>query len=220
MNEMPIIERAIPVADNGWTGLLFLSVVVVFSTIIAQYGSMFLKRMKLLSLGRSRIVSYDGDVISWVVVALLWISVVISMALSVTVIIGRLNHSVVDITSFLVALGLTAVYISVKFGLMYLMKYLFDVGESVFVEEMKMAVIIFGALIALAGLGLAYMTNVWIGIGFGILALAVGLIIEVVLLIKNFYRGFGSLFYIFLYLCAAEILPLFVGAKWVLLMLN
>ena len=220
MEEMPIIERVIPVADNGWTGLLFLAVVVVFSLVVALYGRMYYKKIRLLRLGRSRIVAYDGDVTNWLMMALLWVAAVVSMALTVIVAIGRMAGSVVDVTSFLVSLVITALYIGIKFGFMYLMRYLFDIKESVFLEEMKIAVVAFGALIGLSGLGLAYMSNVWIGLGFGALALVLGLIFEVFLLIKNFYKGFGSLFYIFLYLCAAEILPLLVGARWVFLMLN
>lgn len=220
MEEMPIIERVIPVADNGWTGLLFLAVVVVFSLVVALYGRMYYKKVRLLRLGRSRIVAYDGDVTNWLMMALLWVAAVVSMALTVIVAIGRMAGSVVDVTSFLVSLVITALYIGIKFGFMYLMRYLFDIKESVFLEEMKIAVVAFGALIGLSGLGLAYMSNVWIGLGFGALALVLGLIFEVFLLIKNFYKGFGSLFYIFLYLCAAEILPLLVGARWVFLMLN
>lgn len=220
MEEMPIIERAIPVADNGWAGLLFMAVILVFSLVQALYGSQYFKKMKLLSLGRTRIVSYDGDMVGWFMVALLWIAAVISMSLTVSMIIGRFSGKVVELYSYMVSLGITVVYISVKFGLMHLMKYVFNFRESVFVDEMKILVVVFGAVVALAGLGLAYMTNFWIGIGISGIALLLGLIIETILLVKNFYRGIGSLFYIFLYLCAAEILPLLVGARWVFLMLN
>ncbi len=220
MEEMPIIERAVPVADNGWAGLLFLAVFLVFGLVLSLHGKQYFKKMKLLNMGHARIVSYDDNIVSWVFVSLLWVATIVSMSLTVSAIIARLAGSVIDVVSFGVVLGISAAYIGIKFGLMYLIMYVFDVGETVFIEEMKIIVVLFGAVIALAGLGLAYVSNIWIGVAICAVALLSGIVAEAVLLVKNFYRRIGSLFYIFLYLCAAEILPLLVGAKWVSQVLN
>lgn len=220
MEEMPIIERAIPVADNGWAGLLFLAIFLVFGLFQSLYGKQYFKRMKQLNMGHTRIVSYDDIIVNWVFISLLWIAAVVSMSLSVSAIIARVSGSVIDVVTFCVALGITAAYIGVKFGLLYLMMFVFDVQETVFIEMMKIIVLLFGAVSAVAGLGLAYVSNIWVGATILAIALLSGIVGETILLVKNFYRRIGSLFYIFLYLCAAEILPLFVGAKWVSQVLN
>ena len=220
MDEMPIIERVVPVADNGWTGFLFMAVVLIFGLVLSLHGKQYYKKMKLLTMGHARIVSYDDDIVNWILVALLWIAAVVSMSLTVSAIIARVSDSVIDLVTFGVVLGVSGAYIGIKFGLMYLMKFVFDVRETAFIEEMKIIVVLFGAVCALTGLSFSFVSDIRIGIALGALSLLAGLVLEAVLLVKNFYRRIGSLFYIFLYLCAAEILPLLVGARWVSLMLN
>jgi len=207
-------------ADNGWAGLLIVIAILIYGLVLSLYGNRFYKRLKLLNAGRTRIVEYDENVASWFFVALLWIAAVCSMAMTVSIVIARLSHTALDVTTFLVVLGVSGAYIGIKFGVMYLMKYVFDMENYIFIEEMKMIVVMFGLASALTGLGLAYYSNIWVGTIFCAVALLSGFILEAVLLFKNFYNGIGSLLYIFLYLCAAEILPLIVGAKWILQVLN
>lgn len=220
MEGMPIIERVVPVADNGWTGFLFMAVFLVFGLFQSLYGRQYIRRMKQLNMGHTRIVSYDDNIVNWAFVSLLWIAAVVGMSLTVSAIIARMSGSVIDVVTFSIALGITSAYIGIKFGLLYLMMFVFDVQETVFIAMMKIIVLLFGAVSAVAGLGLAYVSNIWVGVAILAIALLSGLVVEVILLVKNFYRRIGSLFYIFLYLCAAEILPLFVGAKWVSQVLN
>ena len=217
---MPIIAKHALVADNGWAGFLFLFVILVYGLVNSLYGKQYFKRMKLLNLGRTRIVSYDDNVVSWVFVSLLWVAAVLGMALTVSSIIARASGTVIGGMTFLIVLGISAAYIAAKFGLMYLMKYVFDVRETAFIEEMKMIVVYFGILCTIGGMGLAYVSNVWVGASICVVSLVVGLVFEAIFLVKNFYGGISSLFYIFLYLCAAEILPLLLGAKWVSIVLN
>jgi len=220
MEEMPIIVKNVLVADNGWTGILFLFVLLAYGLINSLYGSQYYKRMKMLNRGRTRIVSYDDNVVSWVFVSLLWIAAVLGMSLTVACCLARAEKVVIDVITFLIVLGISAVYIAVKFGIMYLIRFVFDVRESSFIEEMKMVVLLFGFICTIGGLGFAYVSNLWIGYSICIVSLVLGLVFEAIFLVKNFYGGIGSLFYIFLYLCAAEILPLLLGLKWVSIVLN
>jgi len=220
MDQLPIIERTVRVADNGWTGLLFLVVLLIFGLVLSLYGGQFQKRMKLLNLGRTRIISYDDNAIGWLFVSLLWLATIVSLSLTVSAIIARISGNVIDLMIFLVTFAISAVYIAAKFGLMYLMRYIFDLRENVFIEEMKIVVVGFGAISSIVGLAVAYVSNQNVGIVLCSLFLFIGIVVEGVLLVKNFYRGISSLFYIFLYLCAAEILPLFIGVKWVSQVLN
>ena len=53
-------------------------------------------------------------------------------------------------------LGVSGAYIGIKFGLMYLMKFVFDVRETAFIEEMKIIVGFF------MGQGFLYRDGWWI----------------------------------------------------------
>ena len=208
------------VMDNGWTGVLWIAVVLLLLLVWVFYAGYYFKRMQLLSHGRSRIVSYNGDVMATVNVVGIWVLSLVGLSLAITAAIARAAHLTIDVPTLLTTLGITVGYVGIKIGILYLLKYVFGFGETVFVEQMRIVTVVFCSLMAFVGLIFAYGDSLMTGAVLSLSLLVLGVIFEAYLLVKNFYTKISSLLYIFLYLCTLEILPLLVGAKLLVLMLN
>jgi hypothetical protein len=95
--------------------------------------------------------------------------------------------------------------------------YVFGLKDVVraFSTDYFVIVAVLGLLLLPIVCGMIYMPTVPDFLWYGVLAI-MNLLVLITLFIKLlqiFYTGISSLFYIFLYLCTSEILPLLVAAK-------
>ena len=95
--------------------------------------------------------------------------------------------------------------------------YIYGLKEEVrsFSTDYFVIVVVLGLLLLPMVCGRIYMPEIP-GLVWNILLLTMGIFVLITLFIKLlqiFYTGISSLFYIFLYLCTSEILPLLVAAK-------
>ena len=104
------------------------------------------------------------------------------------------------------------------------MGYVFGLKDVVraFSTDYFVIVAVLGLLLLPIVCGMIYMPTVPDFLWYGVLAI-MNLLVLITLFIKLlqiFYTGISSLFYIFLYLCTSEILPLLVAAKVASIVVN
>lgn len=209
---MPLLPHVGSVMNNGWTGALFLLLFMGFAAVFAVKGHYYVKRFKALNHGQSRVVSYDEvDQGRWVDNLLVGF-VTLGFSLLVMAVLMRFKGFELGFARVLVLFCVVGGLLLVKAGLMSLLGRVFGFKENVFVYQYYIFVVLMGFLAVIVA---AY--SFFAGSDAGVVAMLwILFVLEVVgvflMLVKNFFGGIDSLFYIFLYLCAVEILPILVGA--------
>ena len=119
---------------------------------------------------------------------------------------------------------IVAAYLGLKWVLIRFIGYVFGLREvaRAFLTDYFVIVALLGLLLLPLVFGMIYMPAISDFVWYGVL-LIMGLLVFITLFIKLlqiFYTRFSSLFYIFLYLCTSEILPLLVAAKVASIVVN
>lgn len=217
LEKIPHIEN---IAFNGWTGMLIMFIVLGYLLSLGMSGRQYYKRLSSLGKQRRRMVNYSDEVLDWRTDLVLAVSVLMSISMgmfSLGIKFGWLRLSVVN---YMIIVGFAVVFLAVKYGIAKIVGYVFDI--SIYVPDVKMRAVyvIFGVLMLFLSMVIACDTSMTVSMILLGIIVALGLIAEIVILVENFFVKIDSLFYIFLYLCAAEILPLTVGFSIVNQVLN
>ena len=126
--------------------------------------------------------------------------------------------------NFFLLFAIVVVYLGLKWVLIRFLGYVFglkDVARA-FSTDYFVIIAMLGLLLLPLNLGIIYMPEVSDFV-WTVVLLVIGFLVVITLFIKLlqiFYRGISSLFYIFLYLCTSEILPLLVAAKVASIVVN
>jgi hypothetical protein len=165
---------------------------------------------------QGRVMNYDQESTSVWVDVLLWFVVVSSYALLLMTYSAQLN--------FFLLFVIVSAYLGLKWALIRFVGYVFGLKDVVraFSTDYFVIVALLGLFLLPIIFGMIYMPAISDFVWYGVL-LIMGLLVFITLFIKLlqiFYTRFSSLFYIFLYLCTSEILPLLVAAKVASIVVN
>lgn len=212
---MPLLPHVGNVMNNGWTGALFLLLFMGFAAVFAEKGRYYVKRFKALNRGQSRVVIYDdGDRGRWLD-HVLGIFVTLGFSLMVLAVLMRFKGFEPEFWRVMLLYGVVLGVLLLKAGLLDLLKVVFGVRESVFLYQYYMFLVLLGALsVVVAAFVFFAESGSWV-VGMLWFLFVLDVVGVLLMLVKNFFGGISTLFYIFLYLCAVEILPVLVGATFV-----
>ena len=207
--------RVETLASSSWFGGLVLILLIAFALSVSAHRKQYALYVRNLINKQGRVMNYDTESTSVWANIFLWFVVVSGFGLTVV----SLFYSQFSILNFqFLILYLTiAAYLGLKWLLIRFIGYVFGVREQAvsFSTDYFVIIALFGLLLLPISFGIIYMPEVP-NLAWSILLISIGLIVLITLFIKLlqiFYTGISSLFYIFLYLCTSEILPLFVAAK-------
>lgn len=209
------IQRIDSLASSSWFGCLVLIVLIALALSVSAHRKQYALYVHNLINKQGRVMNYDTESTSAWANIFLWFVVVSGFGLAI-VSLFYTQYSILN-TQFIILYFAIAIYLGLKWLLMRFIGYVFGVRE----QAMSFSIDYF-VIIALLGLtllpisfGIIYMPGIP-NLVWSILLLCIGFIVLITLFIKLlqiFYTRFSSLFYIFLYLCTSEILPLFVAVK-------
>lgn len=215
-----MIPRAVTPASSPITGAVILIAILLLLVLFSVRRKQYALHLKGLINNRGRQMLYDNetpnlwaDVILFIV-ALAGLSL-LSLALvqySVGVLTIKWYH--------LLLLPAIASWFLVKWSVMKLLGYTFNMTGKMsdFISAYFTSLNIAGVLSIFLSVGLMYATGATADFSF-VCVIILTILVKIFVLFKLlqiFYNGIGSLFYIFLYLCTLEIMPLFVMLKLVL----
>ena len=169
--------------------------------------------------------AYDPETSEWWVSTILWANVLFSYALFVLIAVGHRLDAVLLSNSMLllIVVGFIGLYLLFHWLIFRLMGYIFRLNMAAESYSKAYFTVISGLGIVLFPIAtcLIYLPqhseNYLLMIGYIFIALAI-----VLLLIKSiqiFYSKIASLFYIILYFCTLEILPILITIKVIFLLL-
>ena len=202
------IQRIDSLASSSWFGGLVLIVLIAFALSVSAHRKQYTLYVRNLVNKQGRVMNYDQESTSAWADIFLWFVVFASFAL--------LLKTQLQV-NFVILFTIVVSYFGLKWLLFAFLGYVFGVREVAksFTLDYFVLIALLGLMFLPISLGIVYYPEipsfVWIG-----LVVFIALIVLLILFIKLlqfFYSGFGSLFYIFLYLCTSEILPLFMAAK-------
>ena len=194
-------------ASSPWFGLLVLIVLIALALSLSAHRKQYSLYVRNLVNKQGRVMNYDQEATSVWANVLLWFAVVSSYVLLM----------LTDTHLFPLFFVIVAVYLGLKWGMIRFVGYVFGDKDAArtFSTDYFVIVAMFGLMLLPVACGRIYMPGVS-DLVWNILLLAMGVFVLIILFIKLlqiFYSGISSLFYIFLYLCTSEILPLLVAAK-------
>lgn len=203
------IQRVESLASSSWFGGLILLILIAFVLSVSAHRKQYTLYVRNLLNRQGRVMNYEQESMSAWANVLLWFVVISGFALLVTALMPTLN--------FFIMLGCIALYFVFKWLLIRFIGYVFGLREvsKAFSTDYFVIIALLGLVLVPVAYGMIYMPRVS-DISWMIMLSIIGGIVFVTLFIKLlqiFYAGIGSLFYIFLYLCTSEILPLFVAVK-------
>ena len=211
--------RVETLASSSWFGSLVLIMLVVLALSISAHRKQYMLYLRNITNTRGRVMNYDTESTSVWVNILLGFVVISIYALFINTIISFFSSNAfgLSLSAFLMFFAGVGLYFLSKWLLYKFMGYLFglrDVAQA-FTLDYFVIVSVSGLILLPMLLGMIYTLGkfdfVWL---FAMLLVAFLMLITLFIkLLQIFYSGFSSLFYIFLYLCTSEILPLFVAAK-------
>lgn len=217
----PILPRPETLATNGWTGFVLLMLLLVYVTAYMLGRDRYIKQLAALRRGRDRYVSYDvqqsgpaGDIV-------LGVAAFAGIAIGLLSVAARLLPGVeVAPINLGIAAAATLAFYLIKFVALRWIKMVFRVRNGAIIPELMYKVVIFGFVMLIIAIATLYVRQQWVVAAMAGAAVLFAVLYELVELVRNFFDGIGSLFYIILYLCAVEILPLCVASAFVLRTLN
>ena len=201
------IQRVDSLASSSQVEVLVLVVLVALALSLSAHRKLYSLYLRNLLNKQERVMNYDQEATSLWANVLLWFAVVSSYVLLL----------MTDTLLFPFLFIIIAVYFGLKWVLIRFMGYVFDSKDAAqaFSTDYFVIIALFGLMllpVAFARINMPEVPDlVW-----DILLSIMGVLVLITLFIKLlqiFYTGISSLFYIFLYLCTSEILPLFVAAK-------
>ena len=217
------IQRVESLASSSWFGGLILIVLIALALSVSAHRKQYTLYVRNLLYKQERVMNYDTESTSIWVNLLLWFVVVSSFALTVISLIDSYlflatkNVSMGGIVVFLILFGGFMCYFLLKWLIIRFIGYVFDLRDlsNAFSTDYFVLVALSGIMLLPFVLGLIYSDGTTdLVLMFCMLTLAILFVITLFIkLLQIFYTGFSSLFYIFLYLCTSEILPLFVAVK-------
>lgn len=213
MEEIPRIAN---LANNGWTGGLFLFILMSFALVFALQGPEYVHALKELRRGNQRFYTDEGRSVA--IDLLLGFLVIVGVGMLGMSILMKFTTLKFSLELSLIVIGVSAVYFALKFGAMWSIIGIFGLHETLYIRHYRIFIIFFGLISAvLSGIILFYSDEMMSIVLLSLLGL-VSLCHILWRLIVNFYSGPSSIFYIILYLFAVEILPIAVGIKYAIFM--
>ena len=208
------IPRVITLATSSWFALILLSVLVAFALSISAHRKQYSLYVRNLVNKQGRVMNYDQEATSAWANVLLWFAVVSSYVLVV----------MTDVSLYPILFVILAAYFGLKWVLIRFVGYVFGLKEvaRAFSTDYFVIVALFGLLLFPICCCRVYMPEISNFVWYILLSI-VGVLMFITLFVKLlqiFYTRISSLFYIFLYLCTSEILPLFVAAKVASIVVN
>ena len=199
--------RVETLASSSLFGELVLIVLVALALSLSAHRKLYTLYLRNLLNKQGRVMNYDQESTSVWANVLLWFAVVSSYALLL----------MTDTILFPFLFVIIAAYFGLKWSMMRFVGYIYGLKEEVrsFSTDYFVIVVVLGLLLLPMVCGRIYMPEIP-GLVWNILLLTMAVFVLITLFIKLlqiFYTGISSLFYIFLYLCTSEILPLLVAAK-------
>ena len=201
------IPREETLATSSWFGFFVLLMLIALAFSVSAHRKQYSLHVRNLLNKQGRVMNYDQEATSVWANMLLWYAVVSSYVLLL----------LTDTFLYPILFVVVASYFGLKWVFFRFVGYVFglkDVARS-FSTDYFVIVAIFGLLLFPICCCRVYMLDVPNLVWYILLSI-MGLLVLITLFIKLlqiFYTGISSLFYIFLYLCTSEILPLLVAAK-------
>ena len=210
------IQRIDTLASSSWFGGLVLIILIVLALSVSAHRKQYTLYVRNLLNKQGRVMNYDQESTSVWADVLLWFVIVSSYVLLLMANSSQFN--------FLLLFVIVAAYLGLKWVLIRFIGYVFGLKDVVraFLTDYFVIVALLGLLLLPFVFGMIYMPAVSDFVWYGVLSI-LGLLVLIILFIKLlqiFYTGISSLFYIFLYLCTSEILPLLVAAKVASIVVN
>ena len=226
-SQLPI-QRIDSLASSPWFGMLVLVMLVALALSISAHRKQYVLYLRNIVNTQGRIMNYDTESTSVWANILLWFVVISIYTLLINSCLTFLKFNILhlDISTysfFWIFAGMVLYFLS-KWLLFRFLGYLFakrDVAQA-FTIDYFVIVATSGLILLPLILGMIYTLGhfdlVWL---FAMLFVAFWMLITLFIkLLQFFYSGISSLFYIFLYLCTSEILPLLVAAKAASIVVN
>lgn len=215
-NSLLPIQRIDSLASSWWFGGLVLIILMLLALSISAHRKQYTLYVRNLLNKQGRVMNYDQEATSVWANILLWFVIVSSYVLLAMAKGLQFN--------FFILFIIVAIYFVLKWVMIRFVGYVFglkDVARA-FSTDYFVIVAVLGLFLLPLVCGMIYMPNVsdfvW-SITLGLIGILVFIILFIKLL-QIFYSGIVSLFYIFLYLCTSEILPLLVAAKVASIVVN
>ncbi len=210
------IPRIDTLASSSWFGGLVLIILIVLALSVSVHRKQYTLYVRNILNKQGRVMNYDQESTSVWADVLLWFVIVSSYVLLLMANIPQFNFSLLFV--------IVAAYLGLKWVLIRFIGYVFGLKEVVraFLTDYFVIVALLGLLLLPLVFAMIYMPAVSDFVWYGVLSI-LGLLVLIILFIKLlqiFYTGISSLFYIFLYLCTSEILPLLVAAKVASIVVN
>jgi hypothetical protein len=210
------VQRVDSLASSWWFGGLVLIILMVLALSVSAHRKQYTLYVRNLLNKQGRVMNYDQESTSVWADVLLWFVVVSSYALLLMTYSAQLN--------FFLLFVIVSAYLGLKWALIRFVGYVFGLKDVVraFSTDYFVIVALLGLFLLPIIFGMIYMPAISDFVWYGVL-LIMGLLVFITLFIKLlqiFYTRFSSLFYIFLYLCTSEILPLLVAAKVASIVVN
>ena len=210
------IQRIESLASSSWFGGLVLIVLIALALSVSAHRKQYTLYVRNLINKQGRVMNYDTESTSAWANMFLWFVVVSIFVLTIISILGRQIVTSLHV-QILILYFVVALYLILKWLLIKFIGYVFDFKSvaRAFSIDYFVLMALFSLLLLPLVLGLIYTTGSVDLLWFVAMSI-VGILFFIVLFIKLlqiFYTGISSLFYIFLYLCTSEILPLFVAVK-------
>lgn len=213
---MEEIPRIVNLANNGWTGGLFLFILMSFAFVFALQGPEYVHALQELRRGNQRY--YTDERRSVAVDLLLGFLVIVGVGMLGMSVLMKFTSLKFSLELSLTVIGVLAVYFALKFGIMWSIIGLFGLHDTLYIRHYRIFIVFFGMLGAvLSGIILFYSGEMVSIVLLSLLGL-VSLCYILWRLIVDFYRGPSSMFYIIMYLFAVEILPVAVVMKYAIFM--
>ena len=216
---LPIIERNTGLLNTWpWTGAIILAIIISLVTSISVHKKKYKLLVGNLINSRSRIMNYDkeeteiwANILIWIIIAFSY-SLTISAALQYYKIINEYSIKMI----ILPAIGV-GILLLLKYGIIKFCGFVFGLKEqaATYINAYFLLIFLFLILFFPISIGLIYGAEIIQKISLIILILlGIAMFNAVCIkLFQIFFNGISSLFYIFLYLCAMEILPVFILLK-------
>ena len=208
--------RVETLASSWWFGGLVLIILVVLALSVSAHRKQYTLYVRNLLNKQGRVMNYDDESTSVWANILLWFVIVAGYVLLLMI---RGVHF-----NFFTLFAIVSAYFALKWMLIKFLGYVFglkDVARA-FSTDYFVIVALLGLLLLPLEFGMIYTPEVP-NLLWNVLLIILGVLVFITLFIKLlqiFYRGISSLFYIFLYLCTSEILPLLVAAKVASIVVN
>lgn len=219
LETLPIIERNTSQPNTWpWTGVIIILIIISLITSISVHKKKYKLLISNLKNSRSRIMNYDKEQTEVWANILIWIIIILCYGLTASAMSQyfRITEGFNLITLLLLSLG-AGIYLLIKYGVIKFCGFIFKLQDkaTTFINTYFVLISLLGILCFPISIGIIYGTEIVQKISIILFVLS-GIIVFNMVCIKLFqifFRGIGSIFYIFLYLCAMEILPVFILLK-------